>query len=197
MTFPNSSSCDVCLKTYLHGAGSQGDVTRVVAVNPWVLLGIYPILPWEKRQIQLPCKLVSKVTHWCQSLLIGLKTGLMPSCVHALETAYVQHGSVCVCVTQLNSHLKVTVKWGMGEVVCNMGRADGRYCALLQRREVPQTPTQTFLLWLSLYVLLKCKFKELSTALCFFSRFHWEFHVVVIALSILISLTKYTGFQAP
>ena len=63
MTFPNSSSCVVCLKMYLHGAGSQGDVTRVVAVNPGVLLGIYPVLPWEKGQIWLPCELVSKLTH--------------------------------------------------------------------------------------------------------------------------------------
>lgn len=111
MTFPNNSSCVICLKMYWHGAGSQGDVTRVVALNPWVLLGIYPVLPWEKGQIWLPCKLVSKLPPLLQSLHIGLKVGLMPSCVHTLETPCVQNGSLCVCVlhTQkpLNSHSKV------------------------------------------------------------------------------------------
>lgn len=123
MTFPNSSSCVVCLKMYLRGAGSQRDVTRAAAVNLNALRNL-PCFTQGKgpnRAALQTCEqthsLISVSPHWVEDSLNAL------SCTRVRNTLC--SVALCVYVTQLKSPLAATVKWGMGEVIATWGEQVG------------------------------------------------------------------------
>lgn len=157
----------VCVSTCIYMVQAARGTSLVLLLSASRMLsGIYPGLCWEKGQIRLPCKLVSKPIRWFQSLQAGLKTGLTPTRVHTLETlACSEWRALCACVTtQLESRLTATVR---EEWAKPLAAAESRWKMLSSRYRGVKFLTDSSVMAPNLTVLLKCKFKKLGTALCF------------------------------
>lgn len=151
MIFPNSSSCGVCLKLYLHGAGrARGTSLELLLSTPECYKEFTLFYPGKRAKSGCPVNLWANPSiDFSLSML-----GLMPTCVHTLETPACSEWcceSVCVCYytawKPLNSHST----WGMGKVTGSGGEQMEDAVLSLQRHEVPQILTPALLLRISLY----------------------------------------------